>query len=397
MDNVWLASALWIGLALIASVLSVWVAISVALTEIIVGAVAGNLIGLPLAPWVNFLAGFGAILLTFLAGAEIDPDVVRRKFWPSISIGIISFAAPYAGVLLIAHYGVGWPWPQAQIAGISMSTTSVAVVYAVMVETGFNRTELGKIILAACFVTDLGTVLALGLVFAHYNLWLALFVVVTIVALWVLAKFAPFVLQFLGERVSEPQTKFVALVLLLLGGLASIAGSEAVLPAYLVGMVLAPTFLRDRELPNRMRIVAFTILTPFYFLKAGSLVEAHAVATAAGLILLYLAIKIVTKFAGILPLTRLFAFEPREGMYTTLLMSTGLTFGSISALFGLTNHIIDQQQYTVLVTAVIGSAVVPTLIAQRWFMPRNRTVVELGADRVPIPETLEPVPVRERG
>jgi Kef-type K+ transport system membrane component KefB len=397
MDNVWLASALWIGLALVASVLSVWVAISVALTEIIVGAVAGNLFGLPLAPWVNFLAGFGAILLTFLAGAEIDPDVVRRKFWPSMSIGVVGFLAPYIGVLLFARYVVGWPWPQAQIAGISLSTTSVAVVYAVMVETGFNQTELGKIILAACFVNDLGTVLALGLVFAHYDLWLALFIAVTLIALWLLWKFAPRVLQLLGERVSEPQTKFVALVLLFLGGLASVAGSEAVLPAYLVGMVLAPTFLRDRELPNRMRVVAFTILTPFYFLKAGSLVEAHAVASAAGLILLYLAVKMLTKFVGILPLTRYFAFEPREGMYTTLLMSTGLTFGSISALFGLTNHIIDQAQYTILVTAVIGSAVVPTLIAQKWFMPKNRTVIERGAERViAIPEPLEPIPARER-
>lgn len=357
---------------MIASVLSVWVAISVALTEIVVGAIAGNLFGLPLAPWVNFLAGFGAILLTFLAGAEIDPDVVRRKFWPSMSIGVVGFLAPYIGVLLFARYVVGWPWPEAQIAGISLSTTSVAVVYAVMVETGFNQTELGKIILAACFVNDLGTVLALGLVFAHYDLWLALFAIVTIIVLWLLAKFAPLLLQALGERVSEPQTKFVALVLLFLGGLASVAGSEAVLPAYLVGMVLAPTFLRDRELPNRMRIVAFTILTPFYFLKAGSLVEATAVAAAAGLILLYLAIKMATKFIGILPLTRLFSFEPREGMYTTLLMSTGLTFGSISALFGLTNHIINQQQYTILVTAVIGSAVVPTLIAQKWFIPSRQ-------------------------
>jgi Kef-type K+ transport system membrane component KefB len=63
-------------------------------------------------------------------------------------------------------------------------------------------------------------------------------------------------------------------------------------------------------------------------------------------------------------------FDRREGMYTTLLMSTGLTFGSISALVGLTNRIIDQGQYTILVTAVIGSAVVPTLIAQRWFQPQ---------------------------
>jgi len=369
MDNVWLASSLWIGLALAASVLSIWVALSVALVEIMVGAVAGNLIGLPLAPWVNFLAGFGAILLTFLAGAEIDPQVVRKHFASSMSIGVVGFVAPYVGCLLFARYVAGWPWPQAQIAGISLSTTSVAVVYAVMVETGFNRTEIGKVILAACFVNDLGTVLALGFVFARYDLWLALFVAVTAVALFLLSRFAPRVLGALGERVSEPQTKFVALVLLLLGGLASVAGSEAVLPAYLVGMVLAPTFLKDRELPNRMRIVAFTILTPFYFLKAGSLVEAHAVMAAAGLILAFLAVKMATKFLGILPLTRAFRFIPREGMYTTLLMSTGLTFGSISALFGLTNHIIDQQQYTILVTAVIGSAVVPTLIAQRWFVP----------------------------
>jgi Kef-type K+ transport system membrane component KefB len=374
MDNMWLASSLWLGLALLASMISVRVAVSVALIEILVGAVAGNLFGLPMAPWVNFLAGFGAILLTFLAGAEIDPQVVRKHLWSSLGIGIVGFLAPYVGVLLVARFMVGWPWPQAQIAGISLSTTSVAVVYAVMVETGFNRTEIGKIILAACFVNDLGTVLALGLIFAHYDLWLVAFVIATIAVLWLLAKFAPCLLQALGTRVSEPQTKFVALVLLSLGGLASVAGSEAVLPAYLVGMVLAPTFLRDRELPNRMRIVAFSLLTPFYFLKAGSLVAGSAVAASFGLILLFLLVKMATKFVGILPLTRFFKFDPREGMYTTLLMSTGLTFGSISALFGLTNHIIDQAQYTILVTAVIGSAVVPTLIAQRWFQPAFKPI-----------------------
>src|SRR5258705_337168 len=131
---------------------------------------------------------------------------------------------------------------------------------------------------------------------------------------------------------------------------------------------------RSLELPHRMRIIAFTILTPFYFLKAGSLVDFHAVAASPGLIVVFLAIKMATKFVGILPLTRIFRFEPKEGMYTTLLMSTGLTFGTISALFGLTNHIIDQEKYTILVTAVIGSAVVPTLIAQRWFQPTFKPI-----------------------
>ena len=369
MANVWLHSALWLGLALLASLISIRVAISVALIEIVVGAIAGNLVGLQITDWVNFLAGFGAILLTFLAGTEIDPRIVRKHFWSSMTIGVMGFVAPYLGVLAYARYGIGWDWPQAQIAGIALSTTSVAVVYAVMIETGFNRTEIGKIILAACFINDLGTVLALGVVFAHYDLRLLLFGGITAVVLIILARYAPWMFKRLGARVSEPQTKFVALILLGLGGLASVAGSEAVLPAYLVGMALAPTFLAEPELPHRMRIIAFSILTPFYFLKAGALVEAHAVAAALGLIAVFLGIKMATKFVGILPLTVYHRFDRREGMYTTLLMSTGLTFGSISALFGLTNRIIDQSQYTVLVTAVIGSAVVPTLIAQRWFQP----------------------------
>jgi Kef-type K+ transport system membrane component KefB len=376
MANVWLASALWLGLALLASIISIRVAMSVALVEIMVGAVADNLVGLQLTDWVNFLAGFGAILLTFLAGTEIDGQVVRKHFRSAMSIGIVGFAAPYAGVLLYAHDLAGWAWPQAQIAGISLSTTSVAVVYAVMVETGFNKTEMGKIILAACFVNDLGTVLALGVIFANFDLWLALFGAVTAGALWLLPRFAPWFFGKVGHRVSEPETKFVSLVLLALGGMATVAGSEAVLPAYLVGMALAPAFLADPELPHRMRVIAFTILTPFYFLKAGSLVEFHAVVTSIGLIVIFLAIKMATKFVGILPLTRAFRFEAKEGMYTTLLMSTGLTFGTISALFGLTNHIIDQQQYTILVTAVIGSAVVPTLIAQRWFQPAFKPIAE---------------------
>jgi len=384
MDNIWFASALWIGLALIAASLQAWVAVSVALLEIIIGAVAGNLVDLTLTPWVNYLAGFGAILLTFLAGAEIDVKVIRRNFASTIAIGVVGFLAPYLGVLAWAHFISGWPWAQAQIAGIALSTTSVAVVYAVMVETGFNQTEIGKVILAACFINDIGTVLALGLVFANYNLGLLAFAAATLAAMFLLPRVTPWFFGRLGSRVSEPQIKFVLVVLFVLGGLSNTAKSEAVLPAYLIGMVLAPVFLADRELMHRTRVIAFTVLTPFYFLKAGSLVRADVIADAAGLIVIYLAVKMITKFVGILPLTRIFRFERKEGMYTTLMMSTGLTFGSISALFGLTNHIIDERQYTILLTAVIGSAVVPTLIAQRWFQPDFKPLAGTSTSAVPV-------------
>lgn len=376
MDNVWLQSALWMVLALAAAMGSLYITISAALFEIVVGAIAGNTIGLPLTPWINYIAGVGAVVLTFLAGTDIDPHVVKKHFGASVSIGLMGFFAPYIGCLLLAHYGLGWPWPQAQIGGIALSTTSVAVVYAVMVETGYNQTELGKIILAACFINDIGTVLALGLVFANYNLYLAVFVAVTIVVVAVLPFIVRPLFKYIGGRASEPEIKFLFLVLFALGGLANLGKSEAVLPAYLVGMALAPFFLANKELQLRIRAICFAFLTPFYFLKAGSLIEAKALISGAALIGLFLAVKMATKFFGILPLTRYFRFEPREGMYTTLMMSTGLTFGSISALFGLTNHIIDQAQYTVLLTAVIGSAVVPTLIAQIWFQPKFEPLEE---------------------
>ncbi len=376
LNNVYLIAAVWIGLALIASLISIRTGISVALTEIAVGVLAGNFLHIQANDWINFLAGFGSVLLTFLAGAEIDPESFRRHLKASLALGVVGFFAPFLGVMATAYWGVHWNLHAAEIAGIALSTTSVAVVYAVMIETGLNRTDIGKLILAACFVNDLGTVLALGVLFANYNIWLALFAVVTAAALAALPWLTRVVIRRWGGRVSEPEVKFLFLVLCALGGLAAIAQSEAVLPAYLVGLVIAGTFMHNRVLMDRMRSTAFALLTPFYFLKAGSLVSLPALitVTGAGLVGLFFLMKMATKIAGIRPLTRPFGLASRVGNYTTLLMATGLTFGSISALFGFTHGYIDRTQYTILVTVVILSAVVPTLFAQRLFRPRE----ELG-------------------
>lgn len=387
--NIWFVASAWMLLAFVASILSIRTGISVALVEIAMGVIAGNFIGFHTNDWINFLATFGAGLLTFLAGAEIDPDSLRTHLKAALVIGFVSFLAPFLGAWAFAYWVVGWTYNGSLICGIALSTTSVAVVYAVMVETGLSRTDIGKVILAACFVTDFGTVLALGVFFADFSRWLIVFIVVLAVVLRFLPGLVRSVITTFGEtRVSEPEVKFLFLVLFFLGGMATTARSEAVLPAYLVGLVVAGVFLQDRILVNRMRSIAFTMLTPFYFIKAGLFVSLPAVATSAGLIILLLAVKLLTKFIGVWPLARAFHLPQREAMYTTLLMATGLTFGTISALFGLENHLIDQRQYTVLVTVVIGSAVVPTLIAQSFFTPQVAPAV---ADEHKTPA---PMPVR---
>jgi Kef-type K+ transport system membrane component KefB len=255
----------------------------------------------------------------------------------------------------------------------------VAVVYAVMIEGGLGSTAMGKTLLAACFITDFGTVLALGVLFADFSVRLVVFIAVTCVMLWFMPRWTQFIITRLGAtRVSEPEVKFLFLVLFFLGGMASSAKSEAVLPAYLLGLVVAGVFLRDKTLVHRMRSIAFAIFTPFYFIKAGLFVSLPALGAALGVIAVLLAMKMATKFIGVWPLSRVFYMRSGEATYTALLMSTGLTFGTISALFGLQNKIIDQQQYSVLVTVVILSAFIPTLIAQKLFQPTLRTMNAWG-------------------
>lgn len=394
MESVWPIAATWIGLALLAALISLRLGVSVALVEICVGTAGGNLLDLSPTAWIDVLAAIGSVVLTFLAGAEIDIQSVRGRWKETVAIGLVSFFGPFLGAMAYAYWIAGWSLAAAQIAGIALSTTSVAVVYAVLIERGYNETELGRVILAACFITDLGTVLALGFIFARYDWWLVAFVVVTAATLWQLPRATAWLFDRVGSRISEPETKFVLLVLFALGALAARAHSEAVLPAYLVGMVLAPQFLANRVLAQRIRVIAFSLLTPFYFLKAGALIELDAVVTSAALIGVLLLVKMITKFLGVWPLTHWFRFGRREGMYTTLLMSTGLTFGSISALFGLTHGLIDAEQYAVLVTVVILSAIVPTLIAERWFDPREVPPEESLARRRTDPVPPGPQPAR---
>ena len=371
--NIYFVAFVWISMAFVASVISVRVGISVALVEFLVGAVVGNL---PHAShWVQqtefttFLASVGSLMLTFLAGAEIDPVSLRRHWKASVSIGVVSFLLPFLGAFAFCYWILGWTLHAAEIGGIALSTTSVAVVYAVMVETGLNRQELGKLILAACFVTDLGTVLALGGLFTRFTGMLLVFVVVSAAVLAMLPATTRLVIRWTSHRVSEPEIKFLLMVLFGLGALAVSAGSEAVLPAYIAGLVIAGIFVHDRVLIDRMRSICFALLTPFFFLRAGTLISAPALVTGAGVILSLLAVKLLAKGVGVWPTARAFGLPTSERTYLTLLMSTGLTFGSIAALYGLTNHLISQQQYTELVTVVILSAFVPTLIAQRFFRP----------------------------
>ncbi|MGD0963866.1 MAG: cation:proton antiporter [Candidatus Acidiferrales bacterium] len=393
MQNVWGLASLWVGLALLATLLAIWFKISTALTEIVVGTVAQLIIGALVgtkglgasSEWITFLAGTGAIVLTFLAGAELDPVIFRTKWKEAMVVGLVGFLGPFFGCTAVANYILHWTVRSSWLAGVALSTTSVAVVYAVMLELGFNKTDFGKAILAACFVNDLGTVIALGLIFSPFTIRTLIFVAVSIIVFFILPFLTPRFFKHYGGRVSELEAKYLLFLLFAMGGLAVWAGSEAVLPAYIIGMVLAGTVGKDHALVRRLRTLTFGLLTPFYFIRAGSFVSVPVLIAAPLVFATLFGTKMISKIVGLFPTVKAFKYQREEGLYYTLMMSTGLTFGTISALFGLSHGVINQAQYSHLVATVIASAVIPTMFANAWFMPRHllpKTETEFAAKEV---------------
>lgn len=393
MEHIFTIAAMWLALAVICAILAYHLRVSIALVEICVGvAVAAVLgyLGIPdalesNAEWLKFLAASGAVLLTFLAGAELEPEVMRKKVAEVTVVGLFGFLAPFLGCAAVARYLLHWDLQASLLCGVALSTTSMAVVYAVMLETGLAKTEFGKGILGACFINDLGTVIALGLLFAPFTYKSILFVVVTILVLIVLPSISRFLTRIYAFRTAAIRTKWVIFVLFGLGALALWSGSEAVLPAYLAGMVLAEFSNGDTFWIRRLRTLTVGFLTPFYFLRAGMLVSLPALLSAPLVLVILLGGKVFSKIFGLYPIIARFRAQRDERWYYTLLMSTGLTFGTISALYGLSNNIVTRSQYSFLVAAVIASAVVPTLIAGFAFLPRH-LLPKPAPPVVPIPE-----------
>jgi len=381
----------WLALALISTILAYRLRLSIALVEICVGVAAAYIISVFFpdvktgaeSDWLRFLAGSGSILLTFLSGTELDPESLKENKYEILLVGFVGFAAPFLGCSLIAKFIFNWDIRASLLAGVALSTTSMAVVYSVMLEYGFNSTSYGKGILGACFINDLGTVIALGLIFAPFTYKTAIFVVVMLISILILPSLTNRLVQIYGNKIYAIRTKWILFVLFGLGALAIWSESEAVLPAYLVGMALSTIIGKDHSYIRRIRTLTIGFLTPFYFIRAGSFVNIPAIISAPLIFLILFLGKIITKVFGIYPVIRFFKEHRKERWYYTLLMSTGLTFGTISALFGLTKGIINQNQYSFLVATVIASAVIPTAIANYKFLPTHLLETPMADDDVP--------------
>jgi len=354
-----------------ASLLSLKLGLSVAIFEILLGLAAGSF-GVQPAGWMVYIAGFGGIVLTFLAGAEVDAKLLKENFKRIAALSFLSFFAPLAAGFLFCRYAAGWGASASAIAGIALSETSLAVVYSVLVETGRAGTKTGKLLMACTFLTNTFTALALSAAFLKPNFYTALFLAVSGAFLVLAWRFSGGIMRHpaLAGKVIEPEIKYIFFVLLAFIYLAELGASQAMLPAFIFGLLMSGHFKEGHAaapVKARLRTVAYAFITPLFFIVAGMKVSLPALWGAAGLFMALFMVKQGAKFAGVYFLAR--KFFPANSGYFTLLMSTGLTFGLMAALFGLKSGILDQAQYSVLTGVLIASAVLPTFAAQRWFPP----------------------------
>ena len=370
-------------LIFISSLLSLKLGLSVAVIEIILGVAAGN-IGLQTEEWMLYLANFGGIVLTFLAGAEIDTGLMKKKFKESLLIGFFSFLTPFITAFLYTYYIAGWSLTASLIAGTALSETSIAVVYSVLLETNLSKTMVGNMLMSSTFITNMGTAVMLSILFARPTLYTAIFIAVSIVVIFLATNFSHHVFDNpkLKNKVIEPEIKYIFLLLLVFIYFANLGAGHAILPAFVMGLLMSKHFAETSEtkvIKNRLRTVAFAIITPIFFIVVGMKVSLPLIISALGLFAALFIVKQSAKFIGIYFLAK--RYIPNGNIYATLLLSTGLTFGLIALIFGLRSGLINQVQYSVLTGVLIASAVIPTFIAQKWFMPvHSEDLVDINGE-----------------
>ena len=347
-----------------AGIVGIKTRISSSILEVAAGILIANVLGIGIAPWLDFLGTFGGLVLTFLAGAEVEFVLLRKQAKESFGIGTMAFLAPLIGILGVLTIFTDWTWQAKVAGGLALTTTSVAVVYAVLSEYELIKTPTAKTIIAVTFVNDILTLIGINFIQTSFD-WVTVAFVAVLVALVPIApRLLKSVVQSFGKRAVEIEVRLVLAVLLVISFFADQASLHAVFGAFVLGLIFANSIQQHQDILSKMRTVTFALLAPAFFIRAGMLIAIPAVIANIALIFGLLGTKLASKVVGVYGLCK--KWIPEAPMFSTMLFSTGLTVGTITATLGHQLGYLSDAQFSIIVTAVILSAVVPTLIAKRF-------------------------------
>jgi glutathione-regulated potassium-efflux system ancillary protein KefC len=353
---------------IIAGIIAIRAKISSSIIEVMLGVILANVLSVKIESWLDFLATFGGLTLTFLAGAEVESKLLKRKAKASGIIGSLAFVAPLIAEIVFISLVTNWAWPTKFAMSLALTTTSVAVVYAVLTEYEIMKTDLGRTIVAVTFVNDILVIIGISFIQPSFSIVTAVFLLILPVLVFVIPRLMNNLILKFGKRAIEIEVRFIFAALFIVSFFSDKASMQAVFGAFVLGLIFASSLQKHQEIMGKMRTITFTILSPAFFVKAGMMISAVAVVQGAALILGLLAVKLASKFGGCYLLCRRWIPEAPE--FSTLLFSTGLTVGTITATVARNMGVLNQGQFTITITTVILSAVVPTIIAKR-FVPQK--------------------------
>lgn len=318
-----------------------------------------------------YIASFGGILLTFLAGTEIDTELMKNKFKESLFIGVASFLVPFIAIFIISYFLIDWNLTASLLTATALSETSIAVVYSVLVEKGLCKFNIGKLLMVATFITNMCTAIMLSILFMKPDIYTLIFYIVSAIVLLIAYKYSYLIFDNnkIKDKLAEVEIKYIFMLILGFIFLASLGGGQAILPAFILGLLLSKHFkdTADRQVKSRIKTVAFAVITPIFFIVGGMKVSIPLILGSIGIFILIFVIRQIAKFIGVYGISKHYLKENQT--YTTLMMSTGLTFGLVAAVYGLNNGLINPSIYSILTGVLVLSAILPSFAAEKWYPP----------------------------
>ncbi len=343
----------------IAGVLSFELGVSTSILEIVAGIIARSIFGITNLDEINVLAHLGVVSLMYAAGLEIDLDLLRKYLKSSFAIGFSSFFTPFVIIFFTSILVFElWVW-QAMLVAIALSTTSLAIVYPVLLESG-PLSPLRKNILCAAMVTDLFSMIALSLFFSDFGGY----TIALIIFLGLLTVFVPLLgskifKHYKGNTV-ELEFRMVLVLILGLTIISKEAGIEAAIIAFMAGMITSGIVVNHHDLQEKFKFFVFGFLAPVFFFSVGLSVSFIDIIQNIPFLVFFFIVCFIGKYVGTyIPAKK---YIPGKEGFISLLFNSRLSLGIIAATFGYETGILPRNIYApvigIIMLAAVSSAVV---------------------------------------
>ncbi len=341
-------------------------AFPVAIGEFIAGMIGGHFIDSSKVPWLKFFSYLGLLCLMFLAGFEVDIRVLKKNLARSLSIGLISFLAPYCLVILVALV-LDFSIKEALILATALSTTSLAMVYTILKGSNLITTDYGQVLLGSAMVVDIASMISLTLIFIEFTWINLLYILALITVLIFVDKFVTSIFKrYKGNRF-EFELKFLLLLFLGLGIVAEEAGFHAAIIAFIVGIIFSDIEQQHIVIIEKLDTVVFGLLAPIFFFHAGSLIAfSELTMTTLMLFFLFLLVAVISKFFGTyLSIYMLYKKDTVVAKYGGIIFNYRLSFGIVTGMYAYDMGLIDVQLLNIIFLIVAISSIVAVFLEKK--------------------------------